>query len=805
MPVTLVFLLAAVTTILFNYQNELRYAHQSAARSLNILADTFGQNIENFLNYYCDDAAHHAKCPALIEVLKRALPDPAGAEARREARERLNHIRNERPVYATITFISPEKEVLVSNASATPSGRYPFPIPANGGNPPFLQDAHPCLWTGLPGIDYIVPVHNPETEALLGWLAFHVKIQTIIASAAQEQKKLGETGEIILVRRDGVVINDLRRRPGSALRFKPDTPEVRAALEGHEGIIQVQDYTGTEVVAAVRYLPRTGWGLVVKQARAEFMTPAVHHVLIQGLANSLTLAAVLLIIILIIRRVTAPLHSLTNTAGLLAAGDLSCRAPEVSGGEIGLLARSFNEMAAALEERFGAQARLDRILECLLKTIDPKDLAQTALAVFCAEFDFQVAAFYRYDVQKDCLVLYAHHGFTPPENKICMMGEGLPGACAQSGKSQLVTSVPPDTHYIVNSVPARMLPQWILHLPVISQEKLIGVLGFAGLKPLTENRVTELETMAPLFGIAIENAFAYSQVRELSKRLEFLNDELLAQNEELQNQAERLQAQSAKLQSLTRELSAQRADLEAKNLALQKATQAKSEFLARMSHEFRTPLNAVIGFTELLLSEAVGTLNARQQEYLTDIRQSGLNLLALINDTLDLSKIEAGKIELKLKEVDPYASLMDALLFITPEAAKKELVIENLLPSGKYRVLADRYRLQQIFTNLLSNAAKFTPGGGKVTVSAEPKGELLEISVRDTGIGIPPQHLPYIFEAFRQADGSIARRYGGTGLGLAITKRIVELHGGTIRAESTPGAGSVFAFTLQLVSDRAAE
>ncbi|MGQ9511734.1 sensor histidine kinase [Thermodesulfitimonas sp.] len=181
---------------------------------------------------------------------------------------------------------------------------------------------------------------------------------------------------------------------------------------------------------------------------------------------------------------------------------------------------------------------------------------------------------------------------------------------------------------------------------------------------------------------------------------------------------------------------------------------------------------------------------------MTDVHQSSHHLLALINDILDPAKIESGKIELQIEEVDIYSPLQNTLHLLTPEATKKELTIENRVPLGEFLVMADAYRLQQVFNNLLANAVKFTPTGGRIYVAASRKENMVAVTVADTGIGIKAEDIPKIFEEFKQVDSSIGRHYGGTGLGLAIAKKIVEMHGGTIGVESTPGKGSAFTFTL---------
>jgi PAS domain S-box-containing protein len=225
--------------------------------------------------------------------------------------------------------------------------------------------------------------------------------------------------------------------------------------------------------------------------------------------------------------------------------------------------------------------------------------------------------------------------------------------------------------------------------------------------------------------------------------------------------------------------------------AAELANRTKSEFLANMSHELRTPLNAVIGFSELILSEMLGPLGSdRYREYIRDIRQSGTHLLGLINDILDLSKIEAGKVELEEATFDPAEAISATLRIIRERAQQRHIALAapRIEPSTKLR--ADERKVKQILLNLLSNAVKFTPEGGSVTVSGEWRSDGLVIAVSDTGIGIAPEDVPLALEPFRQISSAHNRSYEGTGLGLPLTKRLVELHGGTLEIDSTVGQGT---------------
>src|SRR5262249_5030857 len=245
-------------------------------------------------------------------------------------------------------------------------------------------------------------------------------------------------------------------------------------------------------------------------------------------------------------------------------------------------------------------------------------------------------------------------------------------------------------------------------------------------------------------------------------------------------------------------------EIEDKGRQLEAASRHKSEFLANMSHELRTPLNAIIGFSEVLNERMFGELNEKQDEYLKDIYASGQHLLSLINDILDLSKIEAGRMELEVTDFDLPAAIDNALILVRERASRRGITLGRAIDDRVGMIRGDERKVKQVLLNLLSNALKFTPEGGRIDVRAAMNDGMAEISVTDTGVGIAPEDQEAIFEEFRQV-GTADKKVEGTGLGLALSRKFIELHGGRIWVKSHVGQGSTFTFTIPRLGSRAIE
>jgi signal transduction histidine kinase/CHASE3 domain sensor protein len=316
--------------------------------------------------------------------------------------------------------------------------------------------------------------------------------------------------------------------------------------------------------------------------------------------------------------------------------------------------------------------------------------------------------------------------------------------------------------------------------PIKTHGKVTGVLNVYASEPLH----FDPEIVALLDGVASDISFALANLEQEENRKQ-AEEEVRRLNEDLER---RVSERTEQLADVNRQLAE-------RNREVERATRMKSQFLARMSHELRTPLNAIVGFSDLLGEESVGRLGEKQRRFVGHIRAGAYHLLQLISDVLDVSKIEAGRIELNPVSFGALEATVELLSIVRPLAVSKGINVESIIGEDLL-VYADRVRFKQILYNLLSNAVKFTPEGGRVWIEAARKDDCVQICVGDTGIGIAPEEQTAVFEEFYQAGGTTKTPGEGTGLGLNITKRLVELHGGKIWVESEPGRGSRFRFTL---------
>lgn len=472
------------------------------------------------------------------------------------------------------------------------------------------------------------------------------------------------------------------------------------------------------------------------------------------------------------------------------------------------------QMTRLLKKRADQLAHILQFSEAIRTDVDlDRLLSQVAQAVR-ERLGFHTVLVSTYDKEADCFVRRASTGI-PQEDWARLQEQHVPGQEIlqffddrfRIGRCYLIRSesnlLPKQYAYVPSTTdpagPDAWHPKDLLLVPLIGHRgDLVGIISVdepvGGRRPQPET-LYALEIFANQAAQAIENVELYHELRHRLLSLEEANRRIQQAQQELARYSRGLEGRVAQR---THELRERTQQLEE---ALERATESdrlKSEFLANMSHELRTPLNSIIGFSRVILKGIDGPITDLQRTDLTAIYNSGIHLLSLINDILDLSKIEAGRLELNKEAVDLGPVVKGVLDTCAPLVQDKPVLLQDKVPTDLSQVYADPTRVRQIILNLVSNAIKFTDRGS-VTVGARQEGADVIVSINDTGVGIDPKNIEAVFEPFRQVARKMERRTAGTGLGLAISQRFVEMHGGRIWVESEPGQGSTFFFTLPII------
>nr|WP_263327303.1 response regulator [Neobacillus sp. Marseille-Q6967] len=531
----------------------------------------------------------------------------------------------------------------------------------------------------------------------------------------------------------------------------------------------------------------------------------------------------------IIKSTTNNLNKVTDVMKQATASDFD-KLPRIeisSKGELSEIAGAFNKMAKALEEHSQLEKQLKEKAEeqswlntkiAEIATLYPEVenvqmLADMLLAKLVPMVGASCGVFYLKEVEKgepflNRISAYASFGGMV-ERKQFQLGEGLVGQCALEKRPIFLEQVP-DDYIKIGSGLGEASPKMVMVLPVVFEGVLLAVIEMASFETLSSLQIKLLEEVNNNIGIKMNSIVNHMKVEKLLQESQALTEELQAQSEELQLQQEELRTTNEKLEEQYEaskqknfEIEKVSAALEEKAQQLELSSRYKTEFLANMSHELRTPLNSLLILAQILSENGEGNLTAKQQEYIKTIYSSGNDLLNLINDILDLAKVESGKLEVipKLIEVEKLRDFIDGQF--SPVALQKNveftIKIERDVPET---FSTDDQRLQQILKNLLSNAFKFTDHGRvsllirQVLKDENHTNPMLAFSVVDTGIGIEKEKQETIFDVFRQADGTTSRQYGGTGLGLSISRELAQLLGGFIEVESEIGKGSTFTLYL---------
>ncbi|WP_136604917.1 CHASE3 domain-containing protein [Paenibacillus dokdonensis] len=529
----------------------------------------------------------------------------------------------------------------------------------------------------------------------------------------------------------------------------------------------------------------------------------------------------IMVAVTISRNIVSIIKDVTRTIKEMAAGgSLDTRIQVRTNDEIADLGRTTNELLEVVQKQGELKDEVATMSTLLQNESTLRDLSEQFVDRLAAVLGVPYVVLYA--AQHDKLVIsasYAGQNEKTAKNSIAW-GEGLLGQCAKDRKIITLDHIP--DHYIrISSGLGSTAPSFVVVAPFIYEGTTLAVVEVAALDKLDTHQMEMFKQLVETASGTMHSVINRMEIQRLYMEAQTLNEELQSQSEELQVQTEELQVQSEELQMQTDELQSMNEKLEiqkdqAQNAAvelekyagqLETSSNYKSEFLANMSHELRTPLNSMLILSQILAENRTGNLTEEEANYASVINSSGTDLLHLINDILDLSKVEAGKIQLEISAVNMSELPESMERYFGKTAEFKSLQFRyEIAPNVPDIFYSDELRLHQIIRNLLSNAFKFTERG-EVSLSiykldsVTTKGfsiptETLAFAVRDTGIGISEDKQNMIFEAFKQADGATARKFGGTGLGLSISQQFAKLLGGELTVESVPGIGSTFTLYL---------
>lgn len=655
----------------------------------------------------------------------------------------------------------------------------------------YIKDIYYSPTLRKPTMTFSVPIrclaHNGEH--IIGVLVARVDLENSLYDLLLNRTGMGNTGETLIINRYVVALNELRWQDNAPLRLKIEAEPAEMAAGGETGITETVDYRGEKVLAAYTHISQTGWGFVAKQDLAEIYEPIAAMRTSFLIILAVALLAIYLAALFLSSSFTRPIGELSEAHLRLQRGDKEARSGVDRYDEFGFLAHSFNAMADSLKSQIKIRQGNAELSALLVKANSLDSLGRKMVNKLLDISNAQFGVIYLYDEDEKLFNHLASIGINEellePFSGDKFTGEF--GRALATEKICHVRDIPEDTLFTFRTTAGTAVPKELLAIPIMSGDQVTALISLGSLRGFTPESLEILNQSWTRLNTGFSNLLAWEETRRLAEKLRLSNEELTSMNEELQYQSEELQQQAE-------ELKEQKTELETKRSQVEEANRLKSEFLSNMSHELRTPLNSIMALSQLIIAQGVGKDPGQEIEYLKVIERNGLILLKLINEILDLSRIEVGQMELNLSDFTPEDVVRRVVETTRPIVESKKLELVVRIDQAPV-IHSDEEKLQQILLNLLSNAEKFTEKGSIEMALSESQGEVSFV-VSDTGIGIPESELESIFEEFRQLDGSTTRKYEGVGLGLSISQKLARLLGGRITVQSRPAKGSVFTLVL---------
>lgn len=491
----------------------------------------------------------------------------------------------------------------------------------------------------------------------------------------------------------------------------------------------------------------------------------------------------------LIQGIRKPLQTLAVATEEYRKGKYDTRTDYNSTNEIGALATAFNRMAGTVQTEMNLKENASSFSEVMANENDLKVFCQILLKTLLAKTHAQIAAIYFLNTSNDTFEHFDSIGLDAKHIKAfsAVRQEGEFGTVLATKKIQRISQLTENSSFIFSAVTGEFKPREIITIPVVENNTVVGVISLANLHVFPPNAFLFLKEILMALTARLNSVRLFQKITDFSALLD-------KQNKEMEEKTHELMMQSDELKEYNIELELQKRQLD-------EANQLKSAFLSNMSHELRTPLNSVIALSGVLSRRLKNSISQDEYSYLGIIEKNGKQLLTLINDILDLSRIEAGKEDLNFSEFSLHSLTQNILDSIEPICHQKGIALLNKINTNLLPIISDSSKCHHILQNIISNAVKFTEKGS-IEIYAESTNGYIRITIKDTGIGISSEHIPFIFDEFRQADDKASRRYGGTGLGLAIAKKYTLLLNGTIEVDSEPGIGSVFTLILPITPDK---
>lgn len=797
-------LIGIVTT----YYHQKKAIEQETIHKLTAIRDLKVQQLEQWIEDRNGDLrtiAGDYEIRVLEGIFEKNIKSSEDIEKINIARELLKRINRNYGDYEEIFIIGANTEVIelssvVSSEGDNKSQDPYFTVPMKTGDI-YIKDIYYSNTTGSPQMSFSIPIfcleHNKD---IIGILVARINLQESLYKLLLNRVGLGETGETLIVNEDVIALNELRWYENAPLNLKISAESAERAAQGKTGITVTKDYRGEEILAAYTYIPEVGWGFVTKQDTNELNKPISSLLVNYAILFLISSLIVLIIVFWLIKRISKPILDISAATQKIKAGDYTVRTYVNSQDELASLAESINEMTASINSREITQKAVTDISDVMIGKSSMQDFGSELLKKLMEITGANMSTFY---ILNELTSEYEHFASVGANEKLLQPfssdnPEGEFGNALSQNSIYYLRNIPENTKFKYKTTAGEATPQEMITIPILVDNIVVAIISLVNIQKFNKECYDILKQSWQSINSSYSSLMSSERTTILAEQLFSNNQKLEAQTEELQDQAEELQDQATELQHTSEELQEQNLELSLQRKQVEAANSLKSEFLSNMSHELRTPLNSIMALSRVLIMQAKDRLTEEENNYLEIIERNGKRLLSLINDILDLSKIEAGKMEIIAEPMS-----IGSLLFTIKEnmqttSMQKGVAITLSLPNDLPKVETDEARLYQVLTNIISNAVKFTEKGS-VDIVVKHDNENVIVEVKDTGIGISKDVLPHIFDEFRQADGSSSRQFEGTGLGLAIGNKMIKILGGKIDAISKLGEGSVFTITLPII------